>query len=53
LVIEVNSAKRWKRIAKGISKRCGSGATLVETKTADIVKELQDRLARRREKLNP
>jgi len=49
LVIEVNSARRRKRIAKEISKRFGSTATLVETKTTDIVKELQDRHACRGE----
>ena len=42
LVIEVNSARRRERIAKEISKRFGSTATLVETKITDIVKELQD-----------
>ena len=46
LVIEVNSARRRERITKEISKRFGSTATLVETTTADIVKELQDRRAR-------
>jgi hypothetical protein len=46
LVIEVNSAKRRKRIAREISKRFGSNATLVESKTTDIVKELEDRRAR-------
>jgi hypothetical protein len=53
LVIEVNSARRRERIAKEISKRFGSTATLVETKTADIVKELQDRRARRGETAEP
>lgn len=53
LVIEVNSAKRQKRIAKEISKRFGSRATLVETKTADIVKELQNRRAHRGEIAEP
>ena len=53
LVIEVNSAKRRKRIAKEILQRFGSSATLVETKTADIVKELQDRRARRGETAEP
>jgi hypothetical protein len=52
-VIEVNSARRRERIAKEISKRFGSTATLVETKTADIVKELQDRRARRSETAEP
>lgn len=46
LVIEVDSAKRRKRIAAAISKRFGSNATLVESKTTDIVKELEDRRAR-------
>ena len=45
LVIEVNSARRRERIAKEISKRFGSRATLVETKTTDIVTELQERRA--------
>jgi len=49
LVVEVNSARRRERIAKEISKRFGSTATLVETKTTDIIKELQDRRARRGE----
>lgn len=49
LVIEVNSAKRRQRIGKEISKRFGSTATLVETTTSDIVKELQERRARRRD----
>jgi hypothetical protein len=53
LVIEVNSARRRERIAKEISKRFGSTATLVETKTTDIVKELQDRRARRGETDEP
>ena len=53
LVIEVNSARRRERIAKEISKRFGSTATLVETTTADIVKELQDRRARRGETAEP
>jgi len=53
LVIEVNSAKRRKRIAKEISKRFGSRATLVETKTADIVRELQERRAGRGETAEP
>jgi hypothetical protein len=53
LVIEVNSARRRERIAKEISKRFGSTATLVETTTADIVKELQDRRARRGETAGP
>jgi hypothetical protein len=53
LVIEVNSARRRERIAKEISKRFGSRAMLVETKTADIVKELQDRRARRGETAEP
>jgi hypothetical protein len=46
LVIEVNSARRRERIAKEISKRFGLTATLVETTTSDIVKELKDRSAR-------
>jgi hypothetical protein len=46
LVIEVNSARRRERIAREISKRFGSTATLVETTTTDIVKELQERRAR-------
>jgi hypothetical protein len=46
LVVEVNSARRRQRIAKEISKRFGSTATLVETKTTDVVKELQERRAR-------
>jgi hypothetical protein len=53
LVIEVNSARRRERIAKEISKRFGSTATLVETTTTDIVKELQDRRARRGETVEP
>ena len=52
-MIEVNSARRRERIAKEISKRFGSRATLVETKTSDIVKELQDRRARRGETAEP
>ena len=52
-MIEVNSARRRERIAKEISKRFGSRATLVETTTADIVKELQDRRARRGETAEP
>lgn len=47
LMIEVNSAGRRQRIAKEISKRFGSTATLVETTTADIVKELQVHLIAR------
>jgi hypothetical protein len=46
LVIEVNSARRRERITKEISKRFGSTATLVETTTTDIVKELQERRGR-------
>ena len=53
LVIEVNSARRRERIAKEISKRFGSTAALVETTTADIAKELQDRRARRSETADP
>ena len=53
LVIEVNSARRRKRIAREISKRFGSTATLVETTTTDIVKELQDRRTRRGEATKP
>lgn len=53
LVIEVNSARRRERIAKEISKRFGSTATLVETTTADIVKELQERRARRGDTAEP
>jgi hypothetical protein len=49
LVIEVNSAQRRKRIGKEILKRFGSTATLVETTTSDIVKELQERRARGRD----
>ena len=49
LVVEVNSSRRRERIAKEISKRFGSTATLVKTKITDIVKELQDRRARRGE----
>jgi hypothetical protein len=47
LVIEVNSSRRRERIAKEIARRFGSTATLVETTTADIAKELHDRRARR------
>ena len=46
LVIEVNSARRPERIAREIWKRFGSTATLVETTTTDIVKELQERRGR-------
>jgi hypothetical protein len=53
LVIEVNSARRRERITKEISKRLGSTATLVETTTTDIVKELQDRRARAGETAEP
>jgi hypothetical protein len=53
LVIEVNSARRRERIAKEVSKRFGSTATLVETTTVDIVKELEDRRARRGETAEP
>jgi hypothetical protein len=53
LVIEVNSARRRERITKEISKRFGSTATLVETATADIVKELQGRRARAGETAEP
>jgi hypothetical protein len=50
-MIEVNSARRRERIAKEVSKRFGSTATLIETTTVDIVKELQDRRARRGTKI--
>ncbi len=53
LVIEVNSARRRERIAKEVSKRFGSTATLVKTTTVDIVQELQDRRARRGETAEP
>jgi hypothetical protein len=53
LVIEVNSARRRERIAKEISKRFGSSATLVETTTTDIIKELEERRARRGETTEP
>jgi hypothetical protein len=46
LVIEINSARRRERITKEISKRFGSRATLVETATTDIAKEVQERRAR-------
>lgn len=53
LVIEVNSARRRERIAKEISKRFGSTATLVETTTTDIIKELEERRTRRGETAEP
>ena len=53
LVIEVNSARRRKRIAKEISKRFGSTATLVETKTTDIVKDFRTDARAAAKSMNP
>jgi SEC-C motif-containing protein len=48
LIVEANSARRRDRIVKEIAKRLGSGATLVETKVTDVVKELKNRRAAQR-----
>lgn len=43
LVVEVNSARRRRRIEKAIAKHLGSGATLVDTTVTDITEVLEER----------
>jgi hypothetical protein len=43
LVVEVNSARRRRRIEKEIAKHLGSTATLVDTAVADITEVLEER----------
>ena len=43
LVVEVNSARRRRRIEKEIAKRLGSAATLVDATVADIAEALERR----------
>ena len=43
LVVEVNSARRRRRIEKEIAKHLGSTATLVDTKVTDINEVLEER----------
>ena len=43
LVVEVNSARRRRRIEKEIAKRLGAGARLVHTEVTDITEVLQQR----------
>jgi hypothetical protein len=45
LVVDVNSARRRKRIEREIAKRLGSGATLVESKVTDLYEALEERRA--------
>lgn len=47
LVVEVNSARRRRRIEKEIAKRLGSGATLVDTAITDLAEALEKRRASR------
>ncbi len=43
LVVEVNSARRRRRIEKEIAKHLGSTATLVDTRVTDITEVLEER----------
>lgn len=43
LVVEVNSARRRRRIEKEIARHLGSAATLVDTTVTDITKVLEER----------
>ncbi|MEW6321498.1 MAG: SEC-C domain-containing protein [Acidobacteriota bacterium] len=43
LVVEVNSARRRRRIEKEIAKRLGPAATLLDTSVTDIAEALEDR----------
>ena len=43
LVVEVNSARRRRRIEKEIARRLGSAATLVDTTITDLAEELERR----------